>query len=116
VPGGLLLNVLVKHAVHRMRPDPGYAMEHLATFSFPSGHTAGATVLYGFLVAMLWPHCRSPLARTALVATAAALVVLVAASRIMLGLHYASDCAAAVVEGLLWLAICHATLHRADRR
>ena len=115
VPGGLLLNVLVKHAVQRVRPDSAYATERLTTFSFPSGHTAGATVLYGFLVAMLWPLCRSPLARAALVAAAAALVALVAASRIMLGLHYASDCAAAVAEGLLWLAICLATLHRAQR-
>ena len=115
VPGGLLLNVLVKHAVQRVRPDQVYATERLTTFSFPSGHTAGATVLYGFLVAMLWPLCRSPLARAALVAAAATLVFLVAASRIMLGLHYASDCVAAVAEGLLWLAICLAMLHRADR-
>jgi undecaprenyl-diphosphatase len=105
IPGGLLLNVAVKNAIQRARPDTLHAAERLATFSFPSGHTAGATVFYGFMVAMLWPRCGSA-ARVALAASAAALVTLVAASRIMLGMHYPSDCIGAVVEGTVWLTFC----------
>lgn len=108
VPGGLLLNVAVKQAVHRARPNRGDAAERLASFSWPSGHTAGATVFYGFVTLLLWPRCRSGLQRAALLVIAAAMVVLVAESRILLGMHYLSDCVAAVAEGLLWVAVCRA--------
>ena len=43
---------------------------------------------------------------TLLVAAAAAMVLLVAASRIMLGVHFFSDCVAGVLEALVWLCIC----------
>ncbi len=106
VPGGMLLNVAVKHAVQRARPDWGYAQQALETFSFPSGHTAGAALLYGVIVAWLWPRLRSAWTRVALLSTATSLVLLVAASRIALGVHFLSDCIAAVFEAMLWLAIC----------
>jgi undecaprenyl-diphosphatase len=105
-PGGLLLNAAMKLAIARARPDVPYAMERLSTFSFPSGHTAGATCLYGFLVAMVWQHSSSPIARVCVIGIAISAITLVGASRVVLGLHYPSDCAAAVAEGILWLAIC----------
>jgi membrane-associated phospholipid phosphatase len=105
VPGGLLLNVAVKLAVQRARPSGDHAAQILTSFSFPSGHTMGATVFYGFLVVLLWPGSTSG-TRAALVTLAIVMVTLVAASRIALGVHYFSDCVAAVVEGLLWLVVC----------
>ncbi len=106
VPGGLLLNAAIKNAVERARPESIYVAERLSSFSFPSGHTAGATLVYGFAVMVLWPLCRSRRARAAVLVTATVLVMLVASSRVMLGMHYPSDCAAAMVEATLWLAIC----------
>jgi undecaprenyl-diphosphatase len=38
---------------------------------------------------------------------AAFLVMLVALSRIYLGLHYVSDVIAAMAEGVAWLMLCH---------
>lgn len=108
-PGGLVLNAAVKSAIARARPDVLYATDRLSTFSFPSGHTAGATFLYGFLVVMVWRHSSSMRVRMIVVSLAVTAVGLVAASRVMLGLHYPSDCAAAVAEGLLWLAVCFGT-------
>ena len=113
VPGGMLLNVAIKHAVRRVRPDWVYALEALESFSFPSGHTAGATLFYGATLAWLWPRTRAAWMRIALAVAAAGMVLLVAASRIVLGLHFLSDCVAAVFEALLWLAIC---MTRAERR
>jgi len=106
VPGGMLLNVAVKHAVQRQRPDWGYALQALDTYSFPSGHTAGAMLFYGIFVAWLWPCVRRPEARIALLITAILMVLLVAASRIVLGVHFMTDCIAAVIEAGAWLAIC----------
>lgn len=106
VPGGLFLNFAVKNALQRVRPDSLHAAERLASFSFPSGHTAGATLLYGLIVVLLRPGCGSVALRAGLIVAAATMIVLVAVSRVMLGVHFPSDCAAAVIEGLLWLAIC----------
>ena len=115
VPGGMLLNAAVKHAVQRSRPDWGYALQVIPSFSFPSGHVAGTTLFYGAVVVWLWPRLRSAGARVALPVAAAALVLLIAVSRIVLGVHYLSDCIAAVCEGLLWLAICWAGTGAAAR-
>ncbi len=47
VPGGMLLNSILKLAFHRARPSPSAIAEALSSYSFPSGHTMAATVLYG---------------------------------------------------------------------
>ena len=106
VPGGLLLNVAVKHAIQRPRPDWGYALQALETYSFPSGHTAGAMLFYGIVVVWLWPRVRGLGARGALLVVAVSMVLLVAASRIVLGVHFMTDCVAAVIDAGAWLAIC----------
>ncbi|MEO8187280.1 MAG: VTT domain-containing protein, partial [Burkholderiaceae bacterium] len=53
VPGGMLLNVLTKHAFGRARPSFSDPILTLATYSFPSGHVAAATLFYGLLTAFL---------------------------------------------------------------
>lgn len=107
VPGGLLLNVAVKEAVHRARPHYfDSPVQALTSYSFPSGHTAGSVVFYGFVVWWIARANPSAARRAAALAGAVAMVALVAASRIVLGAHYLSDVLAAVVEGCAWLAIC----------
>lgn len=106
VPAGLLLNASLKHLVQRVRPDWGYAYEALESFSFPSGHTAGATMFYGLLAAWAWTRHRHAAARWAWAAGALLAVLLVATSRIVLGVHFFSDCIAALFEGMAWVAIC----------
>ena len=106
VPGGLLLNVAVKNLVRRPRPHFDDALLTLHTYSFPSGHTAGATVFYGFLAAFLLTHVQGRGRRVAIGAVAACMVLLVGVSRMYLGVHYFTDVTGAIVEGLLWLALC----------
>ena len=92
----------------------------LASYSFPSGHTAATTLFYGFLVLLLLRRPgQSALRRGAIVVGAVVMVLLVATSRVYLGAHYLSDVLAAMLEGVLWLALCVALLkrfprHRAD--
>src|SRR2546427_7108515 len=49
VPGGMLLNLLLKSAFHRHRPSFNDPILTLTSYSFPSGHTMAATVFYGVL-------------------------------------------------------------------
>lgn len=106
VPGGMLLNVAMKHTFERARPHFGEPILTLSTYSFPSGHTVAATLLYGVLACYLARQARGWQARAAIVAAACMMVLLVAASRLYLGAHYLSDVLAGMAEGCAWLAIC----------
>src|ERR1041385_1006306 len=55
VPGGMLLNELIKVAVHRPRPFLEGPFVDWSGYSFASGHTIGATLLYGQLALLLLP-------------------------------------------------------------
>jgi membrane-associated phospholipid phosphatase len=115
VPGGMLLNVLMKTTFQRARPSFDAPLVTLSTYSFPSGHTVAATLLYGFLAAYLTRH--APLRQRALAALLACLMVaLVAASRMYLGAHYLTDIMAAVAEGCAWLAVCITAVSTLRRR
>jgi membrane-associated phospholipid phosphatase len=104
--GGMLLNIGMKYVFRRGRPSFMDPLVNIATYSFPSGHTAGATVLYSALAAYLMSRTTSIAARWAIALLASAMIVLVGLSRIYLGAHYLSDVLGAVLEGLAWLAIC----------
>ena len=106
VPGGMLVSVLLKYVFMRDRPDLGDPILTLASYSFPSGHVAGATLLYGFLAAYLGSQVRSRRWRVVFVFSACGLVLLVAVTRIYLGVHYFSDVVAAAAGGTAWLALC----------
>ena len=102
---GLLVDLL-KVAVARPRPtlDAALIVEH--GWSFPSGHTMGALVVWGALahvVARLWP--RRGLGRS-LGGAVAVLVLLVSAGLLYVGVHYLTDILAAYAAGGAWLALC----------
>ena len=83
--GGAALNHLLKHSIQRPRPG----MEHLdavaTDFSFPSGHAANTTLLYGALALLLIRHVRTAGLRALAAAFAASAVLLVSSSRLVLG-------------------------------
>lgn len=116
VAGGNLLNVLLKYVFHRTRPSFDDPLLALDTYSFPSGHTVNAALLYGLIGCWLWQHYRSGQARAAVVAGWCTMVALVGFSRMYLGAHYVSDVLAAATEGLAWLAICVTAISTLRRR
>jgi hypothetical protein len=93
--GGLALTLALKYGFALPRP-PGAGADG---FGFPSGHAIGATVVYGGLAGLLRPHDR----RVARVA--APLVVAVAASRVIVGVHYLVDVVAGVAVGVGYLVV-----------
>lgn len=106
VPGGMLLNVMLKHIFQRTRPSLDNPLLTLATYSFPSGHTVAATLFYGFIAAYLVCRHGRWKTRALIVAAACLMVALVGLSRMYLGVHYLSDVLAAIAEGCGWLAVC----------
>ena len=110
VAGGLTLNVLMKLAFQRTRPVFDEPLLTLTSYSFPSGHVAGSTLMYGLIVAWTFTRTRRPLVRAAVILAAAGAIALVAFTRMYLGVHYLSDVAAAFAEGVAWLALCLSAL------
>ena len=106
VPGGMLLNELLKIAVHRDRPfflDP---FGHWSGYSFASGHTIGATLLYGQLAMLVVPALKSRHWRRVTISFTALLILLIGFSRIALGAHYLSDVLGGMFLGIVWLVLC----------
>jgi undecaprenyl-diphosphatase len=106
VPGGMLLNELVKVVVHRHRPFVDGPFVDWSGYSFASGHTIGATLLYGQLALFILPMIKGRRWRTLTVSSAALLIALVGFSRIALGAHFLTDVLAAILFGIIWLAFC----------
>lgn len=96
-------------AVHRLNSTP-------STSSFPSGHTAAATVLFvgiAFIVACCTPN---RLARIGSAIVAAVISLTVGFARVYRGLHHPTDVFAGLLYGLACLAIAALAVRTANRR
>lgn len=93
--GGAALTLSLKTAL--LLPRPPGAVE--SGFGFPSGHTIGATVVWGTLasVAAISTAFRR-------VGLAALIVVVVGISRVVIEVHYLADVVAGLLVGTLFLA------------
>ena len=83
-------HAVVGQVVHRSRPPSTDWLMSAQGWSYPSGHTAQAVAAWGVLAVLIAVGARP---RTRLIAgtTATALAVLVAASRVYLGMHWVTD-------------------------
>jgi hypothetical protein len=105
VPGGMVLDFLLKIAFHRHRPNFEDSFLIFHGYSFPSGHTMVATLLYGVLAAFAVSALESWRWRVGAVLGAFVMVLLIGFSRMYLGAHYLSDVLGAAAAGLAWLAL-----------
>jgi len=101
--GAAILITVLKLYFHRARPDLSWALVDEDGFSFPSGHSIGAVVLYGILAFLRLKHVSHMWKRAAVMAFAVALIFGIGLSRIYLGAHYPSDVAAGYLVGCSWL-------------
>lgn len=111
--GVAALNTLGKEVIGRMRPDvPDYLAHSL---SYPSAHTSTAVVLYGMAAAFIaqamprsqrfWPYW-----------LAIVIVVPMAISRLILGVHWLSDLIGGALLGLVVCAMVNLAWVRQPRR
>jgi membrane-associated phospholipid phosphatase len=112
-------------AADRDRPPVGQLDGHPPSSSFFSGHVAAAVALYFGVFAVVCWHTRSRIARTAMAVFATIVVVCVALSRLLLGMHYASDVVTGALVGMIAVLLAHHVLtnnlarrddERAERR
>ncbi|TWT09189.1 phosphatase PAP2 family protein [Planomicrobium sp. CPCC 101079] len=105
VGGGALLSVLLKNLYERGRPSINEEIDAIG-FSFPSGHSMGSLIFYGFIAYFI---VRSRLKKGMKILSLiilGVLVVLIGTSRIYLGAHFPSDVVAGYSAGTIWLILC----------
>jgi undecaprenyl-diphosphatase len=110
-----LLSTAVKDLTDRARP-PVHHLVVAGGASYPSGHVLAATVFWGAVPAtvLVWSAARG-FVRTAS-AFAVAAVIVVAASRVYLGVHWLSDVIAGALFGsLLLVPLYRVALSKLDR-
>ncbi|MDN5862271.1 MAG: phosphatase PAP2 family protein [Salinisphaera sp.] len=121
-PMALAITWIGKYAIGRDRPDP-LTFAQAVSPSFPSGHTTGAAVVYGFLAYALARQLPRSRQQFEVVYWALVLIALIAFSRMVLSVHYFSDILAGLLIGgfgvMTGLALSETLLERSragDRR
>lgn len=102
---GGLLNRVLKVTFERVRPEHDHGFAAAMGWSFPSGHASAAMAVYGTACYLLWRLAPASW-RWPGVAAAAALIMAIGLSRILLQVHFASDVTAGFAVTLAWLAVC----------
>ena len=104
VAGEFLLHRGIKELVDRARPTLNPDAAGLGP-SFPSGHTTTAAAAWAAaaLIISRWHGAPSP---RVLVGGAVAIALGVAASRVLLGVHWVTDTLAGLALGWGWFALC----------
>ena len=92
-----------KFIIERLRPDNSIYQEHFS--SFPSGHSAMAIVLYGFMIYAIFKINKKRKLNFALLPLAIIIIIAVGFSRLYLNVHFLSDVAGGYLLGALWLII-----------
>lgn len=103
IAGASALNTAIKVGLHRTRPNE-LLYSGWSAFSFPSGHSTVNLALYGFF-AFLVTRELPPSRRLPVAFGCAALIFMIAVSRLYLGAHWFSDVVGGLAFGSMWLAL-----------
>jgi membrane-associated phospholipid phosphatase len=98
---------ILKLAVNRPRPSPDL-VEVFVTgkgSGFPSGHAFFAVVFLGLLAYLVFTHVRKRGLRVLALLGLLTLILLIGASRVYLGAHWASDVLGGYIVGAVFLAL-----------
>lgn len=98
----VVANSLIKDVFERERPDLLHLV-HASGFSFPSGHAMNSIVFFGFMAYFFCGVVQKHWQKGIIIAGFTALILLIAISRVAVGVHYVSDISAGLCVGLVIL-------------
>lgn len=104
VGGGSLLTIVLKNLYVRERPSINPDIDAIG-YSFPSGHSMGSLIFYGFVIYLVIRTRQRSWIRWLFVAILSMLIIMIGSSRIYLGAHFPSDVLGGYIAGLIWLIL-----------
>jgi undecaprenyl-diphosphatase len=102
IAGGWLVNSAIKWLVGRPRPEIVPHLTEAGGASFPSGHSFNSAVVFIAVALAFATLSTRQSVRLTIIGTAMVLSVLVAGSRVWLGVHFPSDAVAGWLGGAGW--------------
>lgn len=96
-------NILIKNIISRPRPIG--SIVSVSGYSFPSGHMAISTAVYGYLIFLLYKYIKNKNLKIILISLLSMIILLIGISRIYLGVHYASDVIGGLLFSIVYLTI-----------
>lgn len=111
VMSGWLVDVLLKAVFERPRPTIVPHLMEAGGNSFPSGHSFNSAVVYIAMALAFAAISPRRAVRWTIIAAALGLTLLIALSRIVLGVHYPSDTIAGWLGGAGWAFLASAVLY-----
>jgi membrane-associated phospholipid phosphatase len=109
VGGAAIINLVLKTAFQRVRPELWVQVVTEKSFSFPSGHAMASSALALTVILMLW-HTR--LRYPALI-LGTLYIGIIGLTRLYLGVHYPTDVLGGWLVSFIWVFIVHSVLTRA---
>lgn len=106
--GAIIMEVL-KHLIKRIRPSWKWIVQ--GGFSYPSGHTISALLLYGTLILLVYKLLKGK-RRNLLIMFFTFMIIFIALSRIYFGAHYFTDVLASFMLGTIILIISNIFINK----
>jgi undecaprenyl-diphosphatase len=100
--GAGILTIATKDIIERSRPAEAQRMIVVSGFSYPSGHSVSTSALYLTIAIIASRHIEHSSARGVVFLVVPAVPILVGASRVYLGVHYATDVVSGISLGAAW--------------
>ena len=103
--GAGVLTLLTKNMIERTRPAEAQRLIIVSGFSYPSGHSVAISALYLTIAIIAGRYVRHSGARATLFLATSAVIIMVGASRVYLGVHYATDVLSGISLGAGWALV-----------
>jgi undecaprenyl-diphosphatase len=100
--GAGILTFVTKNVIERIRPAEAERLIVVSGFSYPSGHSVSASALYLTIAIIAGRYIRHSGARAAIFLAVSTVIVMIGASRVYLGVHYATDVVSGLSLGAGW--------------
>jgi undecaprenyl-diphosphatase len=100
--GASILTLVTKNFIERIRPEEAQQLILVSGFSYPSGHSVSASALYLTIAIIAGRYIQNSGARVAMFLAVSAVLIMIGASRVYLGVHYATDVVSGISLGAAW--------------
>lgn len=106
---GAILMQILKHIIKRTRPSWKWIKQ--SGFSYPSGHTISAILLYGTLILLVYKKVDNKYKKP-IILFLSFMIFFISISRIYFGVHYLTDVIASILLGSIILIISNIFMNK----